>query len=88
MSDELKDTARLNRSEPLGKSVEEVEGEPQLRHPDDRGMLGRILHPDDRSSRDATESPSVLTSLEHSLGMDNDEAVRSPDADRGSSEES
>ena len=82
MNDKLKDTA------PLGKSVEEVEGEPQLQHTDNGGVLGNLLNPKSPQDRDASDAaPNLLGTLGRSLGMDNDEAVRSPDADKDSSEE-
>ena len=83
MSDEMNDTT------PLGKSVEEVEGEPQLQHPHNRGLLGNLLNPEAQQDRDSTDAPTTLLgTLGRSLGMDTDEAVRSPDADKDSSEES
>jgi len=81
MSDELKDTT------PLGKSVEEVEGEPQLRHPND-SLVGRILNPDTTTDRDTTTEPSLIQSFERGLGLDQGENSRDPDADIDSSEES
>ena len=82
MNDELKDTA------PLGKSVEEVEGESQLQHPDKGGLVGNLLNPKVPQDRDSSDAaPSLLGTLGRSLGMDNDEGARSPDADRDSSEE-
>lgn len=79
MSDELKDTT------PLGKSVEEVEGEPQLRHPDD-SLVGRIMNPA-TTDGDTTTEPSLVQSFERGLGLDQDENPRNPDADIDSSEE-
>ncbi|WP_407541217.1 hypothetical protein Q0M94_07485 [Deinococcus radiomollis] len=82
MNDELKDTA------PLGKSVEEVEGEPQLQRTDNGGVLGNLLNPKTPQDRDSSDAaPSLLGTLGRSFGMDNDEAARSPDADKDSSEE-
>lgn len=83
MSDERNDTA------PLGKSVEEVEGEPQLQHPRNRGLLGNLVNPETQQDRDpAAEPTTLLGTLGRSLGMDTDETARSPDAEKDSSEES
>ena len=83
MSDELNDTT------PLGKSVEEVEGEPQRQHPDNRGLLGHVLNPDTSQTRDSTDAPTgLLGVLGNSLGMNDDGSSRSRDADKDSSEES
>lgn len=72
---------------PLGKSVEEVEGQPQRQHPDDGGVLTGGLNPDRSEEQNTTDAPvNMVTALEHSLGME-DENPRNPDADEGSSEE-
>ncbi|WP_407570804.1 hypothetical protein [Deinococcus altitudinis] len=80
MSDELKDTT------PLGKSVEEIEGEPQLRHPND-SLVGRIMNPEPTENQDTTTEPSLINSFERAVGMDTAENSRNPDADIDSSEE-
>ncbi|MFC4455386.1 hypothetical protein [Deinococcus sonorensis] len=73
---------------PLGKSVEEVEGEPQLRHPDNRGLVGRLIDPPQQDGQNNGDVPEgVLAPIAHAIGIGNDEP-RNPDADRDSSEES
>ena len=80
MSDTLKDTT------PLGKSVEEIEGESQLQQPNDT-LVGRIMNPEPTKTQDTTTTPSLVNSFERSIGMDTVESPRNPDASIDSSEE-